>query len=153
MTAPTRRRIWAQLLLTIAVALLLVWTAVIVWQGHTARQAAIEQARVFTASLHDATMAGLTGMMMTGTIDQRHLFLEQLNQLGSIQDVRVVRGPGVSATFGPGTAEDLRPDAAEQWVIETGQEYAEVLRDERGEFLRVIRPTLNSTNYLSLIHI
>jgi len=94
MTAPTRRRIWAQLLLTIAVALMLVWTAVIVWQGHVARQAAIEQARVFTASLHDATMAGLTSMMMTGTIDQRHLFLEQLNALGSIEDVRVVRGPG-----------------------------------------------------------
>jgi len=148
MTAPTRRRIWAQLLLTIAVALMLVWTAVIVWQGHVARQAAIEQARVFTASLHDATMAGLTSMMMTGTIDQRHLFLEQLNALGSIEDVRVVRGPGVAATFGPGTDADLRPDAAEQWVIETGQEYAEVLQDERGEFLRVIRPTLNSTNYL-----
>ncbi|WP_029462776.1 methyl-accepting chemotaxis protein [Serpentinimonas barnesii] len=148
MTAPPRTRIWAQLLLTIAVALLLVWTAVIVWQGHTARQAAIEQARVFTSSLHDATMAGLTGMMMTGTIDQRQLFLDQLNQLGSIEEVRVVRGPGVAATFGPGTENNLRPDAAEQWVIETGQEYAEVLQDERGEFLRVIRPTLNASNYL-----
>ena len=54
-------RIWVQLLLTIAAALVLVWSGVIVWQGYAYREAAIKQAEDYSLSMHSATMAGLTG--------------------------------------------------------------------------------------------
>ena len=57
-------KIWMQFLMTIAVALLVVWTGVIIWQGYVAREAALEQSKEFSLSMHDATMAGLTGMMV-----------------------------------------------------------------------------------------
>ena len=35
----------------------------------------LSQAEEFSVSMHDATMAGLTGMMVTGTVAQRDVFL------------------------------------------------------------------------------
>lgn len=123
MTLITKRKIWIQLLTTIAVALLLVWTGVIVWQGYVSRQAALEQAQDFSLSMHNATMAGLTGMMVTGTIAQRDVFLDQVKQLGTIRDVRVLRGEAVSKLFGPGNqAADSKPDKLEAQVMQTGKE-------------------------------
>ena len=142
-------KIWMQFLTTIAIALVVVWTGVIIWQGYVARQSALEQAKEFSLSMHDATMAGLTGMMVTGTVSERHVFLDQIQQLGSIREVKVIRGKAVSDTFGPGTAkDDTTGDATEQQVMQTGKEVFYVDSDAKGEYLRAVRPSLASTNYL-----
>ena len=142
-------RIWVQLLITIAAALALVWAAVIAWQDRVNHAAAIDQAVVFSQSMHEATMAGLTGMMVTGTVAQRAVFLDQLKKLDSIRDVRVVRGEGVSKIYGPGNAGPAgAPDATEREVLATGREVIRVERDADGEYLRTVRPTLASKNYL-----
>lgn len=137
-----------QLLLTVGVALLIVWCGVIVWQGYVYRESALEQADSFSQSMHEVTMAGLTGMMVTGTIDQREVLLDQMNQLGAIRDVRVLRGAGVIAAFGPGKANDAKPDADEQWVLDKGQPLVKVESDGQGEHLRAIRPAIALSNYL-----
>jgi hypothetical protein len=67
-------KIWVHLLLTIG-------AAVIVWQNHVYRETAIEQARGLSVSMHEATTARLTGMMVTGTVMQRDAFLDQVKQL------------------------------------------------------------------------
>ena len=142
-------RIWVQLLLTIAAALVLVWSGVIVWQGYAYREAAIKQAEDYSLSMHSATMAGLTGMMVTGTINQSQVLLDQLNHLGAIRGVRVLRAPAVSNTFGPGHAQNAAPpDASEQWVLANGRERIEVVQEGDSEYLRAIRPTLALGNYL-----
>ncbi len=144
-----KRKIWVQLLTTVGVALLVVWTGVIIWQGYVTRQAALDQATDFSVSMHDATMAGLTGMMVTGTVAQRDVFLDQVKQLGSIRDVRVLRGEAVTKIFGAGTEkDDSRPDALEQQVLQTGKEIVLVESDAKGEYLRAVRPALASKNAL-----
>ena len=149
MTQGRKIKIWVQLLTTIAAALTVVWIGVIVWQGHTSRQAALEQAQEFSLSMHDATMAGLTGMMVTGTVAQRDVFLDQVKQLGTIRDVRVLRGEAVSKLFGPGTAKDIGVlDDVEKQVLSTGKEVIRVESDGKGEYLRTVRPALASKNYL-----
>ncbi len=145
----TKYKIWVQLLTTIAAALLVVWTGVIIWQGHTTRQAALDQAADFSTSMHDATMAGLTGMMVTGTVAQRDVFLDQVKQLGSIRDVRVLRSEAVVKIYGPGTAkDDSHPDSLEQQVMSTGKAVVVVETDAKGEYLRAVRPTLAMKNSL-----
>ena len=148
MTQGRPSRIWVQLLTTIAGALLVVWVGVIVWQGHVSRQAALAQAEDFSHSMHDATMAGLTGMMVTGTVAQRDVFLDQIKQLGSIRDLRVLRGDNVSQRFGPGNAQEqsARPDADEASVLQSGQPVVRVETTADGEYLRTIRPVLASSN-------
>ena len=142
-------KIWVQLLGTIGAALLVVWTCVIVWQGHVTRQAALEQASDFSSTMHDVTMAGLTGMMVTGTVDQRDVFLDQIKSLGSIRDVRVLRGEAVSKAFGAGTEkDDAKPDALEQQVLQSGKAVSLVESNQDGEYLRSVRPALASKNSL-----
>ncbi|MGE5650861.1 MAG: methyl-accepting chemotaxis protein [Bacillota bacterium] len=145
----SNRKIWVQLLLTIGVALLVVWSGVIVWQDHVYRKAAIEQANDFSLSMHDATMAGLTGMMVTGTVQQRDVFLDQVKQLGTIRDLRVIRGDAVSKVFGAGNAKDqFTPDEAELKVLQSGREVVQIESDSRGEYLRAVRPALAKKNSL-----
>ena len=147
-TVKTGSRIWVQLLLTVAAALLLVWTAVVIWQGYVSRASALKQAEDYSLSMHDAAMAGLTGMMVTGTVAQRGVFLDQLKQLGSVRDVRVLRGKGVSDTFGPGDAGDAKPDALEAQVLASGKAVLQVEASGNSEFLRAVRPALAQKDYL-----
>ncbi len=147
--AVTKYKIWVQLLTTIGAALLVVWTGVIIWQGHVTRQAALDQATDFSSSMHDATMAGLTGMMVTGTVAQRNVFLDQIKSLGSIRDLRVLRGESVIKTFGAGTEkDDTKPDALEQQVLQSGKAVSLVESDKSGEYLRSVRPALALKNSL-----
>jgi methyl-accepting chemotaxis protein len=143
-------KIWVQLLMIIGVALLFVWTGVIAWQTHVYRETTIGQARGFSLSMHEATMAGLTGMMVTGTVAQRGVFLDQLKQLNAIREVRVMRGEAVKKLFGPGNAADAAnpPDEIEQQVLASGKEVVRVESDSKGEYLRAVRPALAKSNYL-----
>jgi methyl-accepting chemotaxis protein len=138
-----------QLLTTIALALLIVWTGVIIWQGYVYRESAITQAIDYSQSMHNATMAGLTGMMVTGTVSERHVFLDQIKQLGTIRDVRVLRSEHVTRAFGPGSErDDSHPDSVESQVLMTGAPHFQVETDNQGEYLRAVRPTLALRNSL-----
>ena len=142
-------KIWLKLTVAIWAMLVLFWTSLIFWESHVNRQTAIEQAAQFSMSMHEATLAGLTGMMITGTVGQREVFLDQIKQLSIIRDLKVLRGEAVTKTFGPGTAKDSRPgDAVEEQVLTTGQEFSEVQSDATGEYLRVVRPAKAAQNYL-----
>jgi methyl-accepting chemotaxis protein len=142
-------KIWVQLLATVGLALAVVWVGGLFWQDQANRDTAIRQATGYSLSMHDATMAGLTGMMVTGTVAQRAVFLDQVRQLHQIRDVRVLRSEGVKRFFGPGTgAEAGDTDALEQEVMRTGMAVVRVERDSLGEYLRAVRPTLNQKSYL-----
>lgn len=142
-------KIWVKLTFAIWLMLVMFWTGLIFWESYVNRQTAIEQAKSFSLSMHESTMAGLTGMMMTGTIGQREIFLDQIKQLSIIRDLSVVRGEAVSKLFGPGTAKDSHAkDPVEERVLATGEEFSQVQSDAQGEFLRVVRPAKASKNYL-----
>jgi methyl-accepting chemotaxis protein len=142
-------KIWVKLTFAIWLMLVVFWTGLIFWESHVNRQTAIEQARSFSLSMHESTLAGLTGMMITGTIDQREVLLDQIKQLAIIRDLSVIRGEAVTRYYGPGTAKDQRPgDAIEEKVLATGQEFTEIQSDASGEFLRVVRPARALKNYL-----
>lgn len=134
-------KIWVQLILTIAASLVVVWIGVIIWQGHVYRQSALAQSQESSLDMHNSVVAGLTAMMVTGTVGQRAVYLDQVKQLGTIRDVRVLRGENVSKTFGPGNAQDdANPDALEKQVLQDGVEAIRIESDASGEFLRAVRP-------------
>jgi methyl-accepting chemotaxis protein len=141
-------KIWIRLTAAIWVMLAIVWTGMIVWQSRVNHEAAIDQAKQFSTTMHETTLAGLTGMMITGTVGQREVFLDQIKQLSIIRDLRVIRGEAVIKQFGPGKADAKPTDAVERQVLELGKEYAEVEDDDRGSFLRVVRPAIGAKEYL-----
>jgi len=141
-------KIWVRLTLAIWLMLVIAWTGMIFWESKVNHDTAIAQAAEFSASMHEATLSGLTGMMITGTIGQREVFLDQIKQLSIIRDLKVIRSEAVIKLFGPGNTKDGEADTIEQKVLQSGKEFVEVQKDGQGEFLRVVRPALASKNYL-----
>ena len=141
-------KIWIRLTAAIWVVLALIWAGAIVWTTQVNRETAIRQAQDFSKSIHEMTMAGLTGMMITGTVGQREVFLDQIKQLSIIKDLHVARGDAVIKLFGPDTKGARKLDAVEQQVMNSGTPYMSVERENDSSFLRVINPTKASKNYL-----
>ncbi|MDD5176533.1 MAG: methyl-accepting chemotaxis protein [Sterolibacterium sp.] len=146
-----KTKIWIRLTLFISLILVVAGAGWLIWEDSVKRQTAIDQARDFSLSMHDATMAGLTAMMLADSGAQDHLFLDQIKHLSIIRDLRYV--PGERALEGVATDAKfkkarLSPDTIELQVLQSGKEVVEVLSDEKGAYLLAVRPTPNLRNYL-----
>src|SRR5574343_906209 len=141
-------KIWVRLTAAIWVVLALIWAGAIVWTTQVNRDTAIRQANDFSKSIHEMTMAGLTGMMITGTVGPREVFLDQIKQLSIIKDLHVARGDAVIKLFGPDTKGTRELDALEKQVMASGTPYLSVESVNGSSFLQVINPTKASKNYL-----
>ena len=134
-------KIWVRLTAAIWVVLALIWAGAIVWTTQVNRDTAIRQAQDFARSIHEMTMAGLTGMMITGTVGQREVFLDQIKQLSIIKDLHVARGEAVVKLYGPDTKSNRELDALEKQVMTSGTPYMSVEQANGASFLHVINPT------------
>ncbi|MFN4148333.1 MAG: hypothetical protein ACK4E4_02135 [Rhodocyclaceae bacterium] len=92
-------KIWLRLIVGIWLILAIVWTGMILWQSQVTRTMAIEQANRFAHSMHEATLAGLTGMMITGTIGQREVFLDQIRKLAEKSAASANEIDGITRTL------------------------------------------------------
>lgn len=152
-TFSNNNKIWLRLAFSIWVVLILAWTGVIIMDNQHNHQAAIEQAEGFSMSMHESTLAGLTAMMITKTMSQRDVLLDQIKRMAIIRELRVVPSKiALDGVLGPDDDEtsrnNLKPDAIEAEVIRTGNALVEVREDGEGLYLLAIRPTPNSRNYL-----
>ena len=141
-------KIWVRLTAAIWFVLVIVWTGMIHWQANVSRETSIRQAGDFAKSIHEMTMAGLTGMMITGTIGQREVFLDQIKQLSVIKDLHVARSDAVVKIYGPDSKSARPLDALERQVMKDAKPYAAIDNEGGIPTLRVITPTQASTNYL-----
>jgi methyl-accepting chemotaxis protein len=141
-------KIWVRLTVAIWLVLAIIWAGTIVWTTQVNRDTAIHQAQDFSRSIHEMTMAGLTGMMITGTVGQREVFLDQIEQLSVIKDLNVARSEAVTKLYGPDTKSKRGLDALEKEVMATGTPYMSVESANGSSFLHVINPTKASKNYL-----
>lgn len=133
--------IWLKLTMAVWCCLVLAWSGLIAWETSVSRDIAVEQAQDLAHSMNEMTMAGLTGMMITGTVGQRDVFLDQIKELSAVRDLRVIRGPAVSKQFGPGNAGDknLSGDAVEQQALRDGKPHIQIESTPAlGEHLRVV---------------
>ena len=141
-------KIWVRLTAAIWLVLALIWAGAIVWMTQVNRDTAIKQAKDFSQSIHEMTMAGLTGMMITGTVGQREVFLDQIKQLSIIKDLHVARSDAVVKLYGADTKSNRELDSLEKQVMADGKPYIAIGHEGGSSFLRVINPTNASANYL-----
>ncbi len=141
-------KIWVRLTAAIWLTLAIIWAGAIVWTTEVNRDTAIKQAQDFAQSIHEMTMAGLTGMMITGTVGQREVFLDQIKQLSIIKDLHVARSDAVEKSYGPDTKTNRPLDALEKQVMTSGKPYIKVENSGGSSYLQVINPTTASKNYL-----
>lgn len=142
-------RIWVRLIILILTGTFLSGIGLVHWATLQQQKIAVDQARDFSESVHQMTMAGLTGMMITGTVSQRNVFLDQIRDSNHIESLKVFRGEAVVAQFGQGLAGELPSTDGERAALTTGQASYEVFeRPDGTQSLRAILPALALENYL-----
>ncbi|MGD9870819.1 MAG: methyl-accepting chemotaxis protein [Thauera sp.] len=141
--------IWLRLTGVIWLMMVLAFGSMIVWETRVNHDTAIDQARDFAGAVNEMTMAGLTGMMITGTVAQRDVFLDQIKELSVVRDLEVIRGEAVTKVFGDGGVPAAPVDADERAALSEGRSTMRVEHSaEHGEHLRVVIPSLASRNWL-----
>ncbi len=138
--------VWARLAIAICLMLFATWSLMVYLTYVERRNAAIAQANDFAGSVHQMTVAALTGMMMTGVVKDRALFLDQVRNSEDVTDLQVFRSGNTIAQYGSGEASEANPSADEKAVIESARPYLRA--DEADGELRAIFPVLNSKNTL-----
>lgn len=142
-------KIWIRLVSAIWLMLIAAWGGMIFWAYQEQESMALTQAHDFANSVHQMTMASLTAMMMTGTISQRGLYLDQIVSANNIQYLKVLRGAAVSQQFGQGMASEGTNDPLEKQVLADGKAYFQVSEDKQGQRqLIAIIPARAQSNYL-----
>ena len=145
----SRAKIWVRLVIAILISVLVSGAGMIYWATQEQRALAIEQSRDFAISVHQMTLAGLTGMMITGTIGLRTIFLDQIKETNHIEALKVIRGDGVIKQYGLGFDGETASDALETSVLVSGESYFNVIRNKQGEErLKAIIPVKAAENYL-----
>jgi len=140
------QKIWVRLVTTIWAMLVLLLSVMILWSYVEQKANAEIQAKDFASSVHQMTLASLTGMMMTGTINERALYLDQIRNAGSIQSLEVFRGDPVTRQFGPGASDELATDADDLQVLTSGKPFFQLNADKG--YLRAIIPAVAQKDYL-----
>ena len=137
--------LWIKLVAAIAAMLAVAWAVLIQWAYYDQEKTAIAQAKEFAQSVHQMTMSALTTMMVTGTVAQRAIFLEQVQQSKDVSELSVVRSEALVKLFGPGA--NTRPHTElERQAMESGQpRYA---LDADGQSLTAAIPAVAKSNYL-----
>jgi diguanylate cyclase (GGDEF)-like protein/PAS domain S-box-containing protein len=142
-------KIWQRLVLSILLAVIASGSGLIYWASLEQQRIAADQAREFADSIHQMTLAGLTGMMITGTVPLRSLFLDQIKAMHQIESLKVIRGDAVVGQFGPGLEGETDADAVERAVLEGREAYYAVEAGSDGvERLRAVIPARALENYL-----
>jgi len=142
-------KIWVRLIILILLGTVFSGIGLVHWATLQQKKLAIDQARDFAESVHQMTMAGLTGMMFTGTISQRNIFLDQIRDSNHIESLKVFRGEPVVAQFGSGLLGELPSTENERLVLTSGKASYEVFNAPDGTpRLRAILPAVALENYL-----
>ena len=142
-------KIWVRLVAVILVGTICSGVGLIYWGTLQQKKIAVDQAKDFAESVYQMTMAGLTGMMITGQVAQRNIFLDQIRDSNHIESLKVFRGRPVVLQFGEGHTGELPNSAAERSVLDSGKAYHEIFVGADGsEKLRVILPAIALRNYL-----
>jgi diguanylate cyclase (GGDEF)-like protein/PAS domain S-box-containing protein len=140
--------VWVRLVASIWLTIVVAWAGLLTWAAQQEKITAIAQAKDFAVSVHQMTLAGLTGMMITGTISQRAIFLDQIKHSNHIDALTVIRGEPVMRQFGPGFAQERPSDQAEMQVLLTGIPHFDIRGEGKNERMRAILPAIALTSYL-----
>jgi methyl-accepting chemotaxis protein len=137
--APKHISIATKVMFLVAIAFL-VQLGVSFWYTHqSVSRLSDDFVRAQTRELADSYFDRLNKLMLTGAMDGRQALQQDIRGQDNIKAARIIRGEGVTATYGPGLADEAPADDLDRQAL-SGQE-ASVLHSENGvRRLTVVRP-------------
>lgn len=141
--------VWLKLTSLLTVFFTVVGLAMTLYSSQSQKKIAMEQARRFADSIEHITLAGLTSMMMTNTIQHREVFLGQINRSANVTYLNILRGKPVDAQYGKGKGNEMKPNKAEKMVLSTGKPIDRIITTKKQRELQIINPILAQKMYLN----
>ena len=94
----------------------------------------------------DTYFDSLNTMMLTGTIGQREMLRQKMQENDNVKDIRVIRSPKTNELYGPGFPGESVQDDYDRRALQ-GESITEVIESELGPTLIVTKPLIASKNY------
>jgi len=101
-----------------------------------------ETAKLLANTIRD----GLTTMMVTGSMDKRAYFLDNIAKHGEIKNIRIMRSASVIGQYGNGGLQEHIYDDVEKAVIDSKKEFSGIVEKNGKEYLRVVIPYIAVAN-------
>ena len=108
-------------ILRISIILIVILIFTIAINAFTFRRYGIHNADRAGKVIAELVRNGLTAHMMTGTMNMRHYFLNQIQNIKEIDDLWIVRGEPVIQQFGKGKKDEIVRDKLDIKALETGK--------------------------------
>jgi len=140
-------KIWLKLMILTSLLMMAAGLFMSFFASYEQRRIVKKETENFADSIDQITMAGLTTLMVTGTMQHRDVFLSQINESFNIRSLRVVRSPELIAQYGQ-SAIDLPPNAEETQLMSSRKEIKETVQQNGETVYRLVRPIYSSANYL-----
>ena len=142
-------KIWVRLVISILLAVVVSGVGLIHWSTLEQKKIAADQAKDFANSVHQMTLAGLTGMMITGTVSLRAIFLDQIKETNHVESLQVFRGDAVVNQYGAGYSGEVATDPLVLQVLHSGESSYSIVRGKDDqERLKAVMPAIALENYL-----
>lgn len=94
----------------------------------------------------DTYFDSLNTMMLTGTIGQREMLRQKMQENDNVKDIRVIRSPKTNELYGPGFPGESVQDDYDRRALK-GESITEVIESAQGPTLIVTKPLIASKNY------
>ncbi|NPA13541.1 MAG: GGDEF domain-containing protein, partial [Aquificae bacterium] len=106
----------------------------------TFRRYGIHNAEKMSRVIAELVRDGLTAHMMTGTMNMRHYFLNQVHNIKEVEDLWIIRGEPVIRQFGKGGNYEQPRDELDRKALETGKIQKKLIEDLKSVKYRITIP-------------
>ncbi len=129
-----------KIILRLGISLLILFILTEVFTAYQFKNFGIKTAENESKSIAELVKAGLTAHMISGTMNLRDYFLNQIKQVEGIEELRVIRGKKVDELFGKGKSLETPKDEFDIKALKTGKEQKQIIEREDKILFRVTIP-------------
>lgn len=131
-----RHKLLLKLLVLWGISLTILLGFVLIFIRNSTLKPAKDRALTTAQIVRDA----LTTLMVSGAIDKRGIFLEQIKNVQGVKEIRVIRGEAVIKQYGRGLYSERPRDPLEWEVLSKGKVKEEIVEDINKVLYRVVIP-------------
>ena len=99
-----------------------------------------------TKDAADSYFDSINTMMLTGTMDQRHIIRDKVLSRPNVVEARIIRGKQVSDIYGPGKKHEEIADGLDRQAM-AGEPVLQISESDNGRVLTVVNPIRASKDY------
>ena len=122
-----------KIIIRLGISLLILFILTETYTAYQFKNYGLKNAEEESKSIAELVKAGLTAHMLSGTMNLRDYFLNQIKQVDGVEELRVIRGEKVDELFGKGKSIETPKDQLDIKALKTGEAQKQLI--DQGEKL------------------